>query len=593
MSQITIILDSIFKTNGGTTRQWRTANEILLTHTDEIKKYCSYMKNKIRDLNRDTQLLALDFLDFSIDDGKIPLWTQVGSKEFLNSLVNIYKTRNDEEVKNKILYLIQKWDNKFKKYNTIIPNFNLTYENLKENEVEFPENMESTYEKYLSSGNSTNPNNKANTITKLEIHTESKNYVKKINLDLRPSSYERKYKRLVNKLDDLIVQIQDANVFMDKVDENGFDDDLRGICNDLETGKGQIVDTIESGKLKDEKLMDISVNVKKDIETTLRRWSDVKNGKKPQDFRSCFFDNQRNENNFENNNNNNDMNNNSSQNKGGLDLLGFGDEMDGNNNMNNNNNANNLGNDLFDVFSGNNNNTNINNNNNQGNDFFGNMGNNISNNNVQNNNQNLFDMNNNNNIIQQNNQNNFNNNNFFGNNNINNSNNQNFQNQNNSNNNQGNDFFSGFGNNNNNQNNNMQNNNQIFFNNNMIQNQNNQNQNSGNNDLFSQLFNNNQNNNNINNLQNNLNSVYSETNQFGSNFMNMNINMNNNINNNNNNMNNINNNSNMNNNINNNMNNNFAFNSPNFSNNNNINFNLNDDNKNKAPTSNKDFNFNF
>jgi len=585
MSQITIILDSIFKTNGGTTRQWRTANEILLTHTDEIKKYCSYMKNKIRDLNRDTQLLALDFLDFSIDDGKIPLWTQVGSKEFLNSLVNIYKTRNDEEVKNKILYLIQKWNNKFKKYNTIIPNFNLTYDNLKENEVEFPENMESTYEKYLSSGNNTNPNSKANTITKLEIHSESKNYVKKINLDLRPSSYERKYKRLVNKLDDLIVQIQDANVFMDKVDENGFDDDLRGICNDLETGKGQIVDTIESGKLKDEKLMDISVNVNKDIETTLRRWNDVKNGKKPQDFRSCFFDNQRNENNFQNNNNND--NNNSSQNKGGFDLLGFGDEMNGNNNMNNNNN--NLGNDLFDVFSGNNN-TNMNNNNNQGNDFFGNMGNNISNNNAQNNNQNLFDMNNNN-ISQQNNQNNFNNNNFFGNNNINNTNNQNFQNQNTSNNNQGNDFFSGFGNNNNNQNNNMQNNNQNFFNNNINQNQNNQNQNIGNNDLFSQLFNNNQNNNNINNLQNNLNSVYSETNQFGSNFMNMN--MNNNINNNNNNMNNINNNSNMNNNINNNMNNNFAFNSPNFSNNNNINFNLNDDNKNKAPTSNKDFNFNF
>ena len=587
MSQITIILDSIFKTNGGTTRQWRTANEILLTHTDEIKKYCSYMKNKIRDLNRDTQLLALDFLDFSIDDGKIPLWTQVGSKEFLNSLVNIYKTRNDEEVKNKVLYLIQKWNNKFKKYNTIIPNFNLTYDNLKENEVEFPENMESTYEKYLSSGNNTNPNSKANTITKLEIHSESKNYVKKINLDLRPSSYERKYKRLVNKLDDLIVQIQDANVFMDKVDENGFDDDLRGICNDLETGKGQIVDTIESGKLKDEKLMDISVNVNKDIETTLRRWNDVKNGKKPQDFRSCFFDNQRNENNFQNNNNNDNNNNNSSQNKGGFDLLGFGDEMNGNNNMNNNNN--NLGNDLFDVFSGNNN-TNMNNNNNQGNDFFGNMGNNISNNNAQNNNQNLFDMNNNN-ISQQNNQNNFNNNNFFGNNNINNTNNQNFQNQNTSNNNQGNDFFSGFGNNNNNQNNNMQNNNQNFFNNNINQNQNNQNQNIGNNDLFSQLFNNNQNNNNINNLQNNLNSVYSETNQFGSNFMNMN--MNNNINNNNNNMNNINNNSNMNNNINNNMNNNFAFNSPNFSNNNNINFNLNDDNKNKAPTSNKDFNFNF
>ena len=576
MSQITLILDSIFKNNGGTTRQWRTANEILLTHTDEIKKYCSYMKTKIRDLNRDTQLLALDFLDYSIDDGKIPLWTQVGSKEFLSSLVNIYKTRNDEEVKNKILYLIQKWNNKFKKYNTIIPNFNLTYENLKENEVDFPDNMESTYEKYLQSGNSGNSNNNSNQITNLDINSnsnsnsnsDSKNYLKKINLDLRPSSYERKYKRLVNKLDDLTVQIQDANVFMDKADENGFDDELRGICSELETGKGQLVDTIESGKLKDEKLMAITENVKNDIDITLKRWNDVKNGKKPDDFRSCFFDNQKRE-------NNNNSNNNNNQNKGGFDLLGFGDELN-----DNNNNGNNLGNDLFGVFSGNNNNNaNMNNNNNnQGNDFFGNMGN---NNNVQNNNQNLFDINGNNNNAQQNNQNNFNND-FFGNNNMNNSNNQNFQNQNN--NNQGNDF-SNFGNNNI-PNNNNQNNNQNFMNNNfdMNQNQNNQNQNNGNNnDLFSQLFNNNnQNNTNINNLQNNLNSVYSETNQFGSNIMNMN--MNNNINNNNNNMN-----------KNNNMNNNLAFNSPNFSNiNNNNNFNFNDsNNKNNAQKSNNDFVFNF
>ena len=113
MSGITQILDSIFQNNGGTTKQWRTANEILLTQTSETKKYVSYMKNKIRDLNKDVQLLALDFLDYSIDDGKMPLWTQVGSKDFLQSLVNIYKTRNDEEVQEKILYLIKKWANKY------------------------------------------------------------------------------------------------------------------------------------------------------------------------------------------------------------------------------------------------------------------------------------------------------------------------------------------------------------------------------------------------------------------------------------------------------------------------------------------------
>ena len=541
-SQLTSLLDSIFKTNGGTTRQWRSANEILLTHTEEIKKYVSYMKNKIRDLNKNIQILALDFLDYSIDDGKIPLWTQVGSKEFLSSLVNIYKTRNDEEVQIKILYLIKKWANKFQKYNTIIPNFNLTYENLKNNEVEFPENMESTYEKYLQGGNNEN-NLSSNKLKNKTINSENKNYLKKINLDLRTSSYERKYKRLVNKLDDWTQQIQDANVFMDAFDENGFDDELRGICSELELGKNQLDDTIDSGKLKDEKLMQISLNVQKDIENTLRRWNDVKNGRKPESFQSSFFSGQNSGSNY---NNNFSENNNSNQNKGGFDLLGFDDF--GGNNINNNNQSNNLGNDLLDVFSGNNNNNNFNSNNNQGNDFFNNMG---SNNNLQNNNQNFLGNNN-----GQNNQNNFNNN-FFDNNM-----NQNNQNQNNINN-QGNDFFNNFG-----SNTNSQNNNQNFFgdNNNM-----NQNQNSGNNDLFSQIFNNNPNNANINNLQNNLNSVYNETNQFGINFNNMNNNIESNQNNNN--FNNI-----------------MSFNGSNS----NSNFNFNDNNsQNNKNAANKDFVFNF
>ena len=542
MSQLITILDSIFKANGGTTRQWRNANEILLTHTEEVKKYCAYMKNKIRDLNKNIQLLALDFLDYSIDDGKIPLWTHVGSKEFLTSLVNIYKTRNDQEVQIKILYLIKKWANKFQKYNTIIPNFTSTYENLKNNDVEFPDDIESTYEKYLGNdneGNNKSNNNKYNNINNL-VSSENKNYVKKINLDLRTTSYERKYKRLVNKLDDWTQQIQDANVLMDMANENGFDDELRGICNDLETGKTQLIDTIESGKLKDEKLMQISLGVQDDIEMTLTRWNDVKNGKKPQSFKSSFLNEKNNNDNGFNKNNDNMGNN--KQNKGGFDLLGFDDDFGGNNNNSGNNNSNNnnmLGNDLFDVFSGNNNNNN-------------NMGN---TNNFNNNNQNMGNNNNNN---QNNNLN------FFGNNNG-----QNNQNLNNIN------FFDNNNNLNNNQQNNQNNNNNFFGNNNINQN----NQNNGNdNDLYSQIFNMNENKNNqiINNLQSNLNSVYKESGQFGIDFTNNNNN-NNNINNNN-----LNNN-------NNNFNNIMSFTG---SSDNNFNFNDNN-NQNHQNTSNRDFNFNF
>ena len=579
MSQIITLLDSIFQNNGGTTKQWRQANEILLTKTDEIKKYVSYMKNKIRDLNKDTQLLALDFLDYSIDDGKMPLWTQVGSKDFLSSLVNIYKTRTEEEVQTKILFLIKKWANKFQKYNTIIPNFTSTYENLKNNDINFPHGMESTYEKYLQGPeNNQGFGNGESKIKKIknENTSSNKNYVKNINVDLRTSSYEKKYKRLVNKLDEWTQQIEDANVYMDIAQGGNFDDDLRGICEELESGKKQLVDTIESGKLKDEKLMEISLNVQDDIEMTLKRWEDVKNGRNPSTFNSSFFSKSGN-----NNNKNNDNNNNNNQNKGGLDLLGF----DGDDNSNNNNNAN-KGNDLLDVFSG------AQNVNQGNNDFFGNIGNNNQDNN------NFFGNNsnqNNNNFFGNNNQNNQNNINFFGDNN--NQINNNFfgnSNQNNANQNNNTNFFG------NNSQNNLNQNNNFFGNNN---NQNNANQNN-NNDLFSQMFNNNNTNNMNNNMNNNMsnnnfmnnnnnnnfNNLLQNSNAFNMNnnqFVNLNNNLNNQMNignNNNNSFNNFgfNNNNNANTNANNNFNNNNTFN--NFNQNNNIN------NKNK---SNKDYVFDF
>ena len=162
MSKVTPILNKIFESNGGTTQLWRSANEILLTKSDEAKQYCVYMKKKIHDLNKNTQLLALDFLDYSIDDGKMPLWTQVGSKDFLTSLVNMIKTRNDKEVQDKVLYLIKKWNNKFEKYSTIIPNFCQTYKNLKNTDFEFPENYRSTYFKYVGDEDNSNDNNNNN-----------------------------------------------------------------------------------------------------------------------------------------------------------------------------------------------------------------------------------------------------------------------------------------------------------------------------------------------------------------------------------------------------------------------------------------------
>ena len=109
------------------------------------------MKRKLRDINQETQLLALDFLDYSVDDGKMPLWTKVSSKDFLVSLVSLLKTRDSPQVNEKILYLVKKWGTKFEKYYSIIPNFTDVYKQLLNNGLEFPEGNLSTYSKYVMS----------------------------------------------------------------------------------------------------------------------------------------------------------------------------------------------------------------------------------------------------------------------------------------------------------------------------------------------------------------------------------------------------------------------------------------------------------
>ena len=120
-------------------------------------------------------------------------------------------------------------------------------------------------------------------------NSDNNNYVQRINVDLRVSNYQRKYRRLVKKLNVWTHQIHDANVFIDLAIEKSFDYKLRAICRDLEKGKELLVDTINSGKIKDKKLMEISLNVHDGIVMTLKRWNDVKNEKNLRALEAVFL----------------------------------------------------------------------------------------------------------------------------------------------------------------------------------------------------------------------------------------------------------------------------------------------------------------
>ena len=270
------------------------------------KYYCAYMKNKLRDINQETQLLALDFLDYSMDDGKMPLWTQVSSKDFLSSLVNLLKTRDAPEVNNKILYLIEKWGKKFEKYNTIIPGFSDMYIHLRDSGVQFPQGMQSTYSKYIMteeamSAYNNNPKNYNNDYMNNNDYDDSennsssgnitgKNYVNSIHLDLKTSSYEKKYRKLVEKLSTLTKEIGMANEYIDKSKGSSFEPTLLTIIDDLKVGNKQLIETIQSDKLKSESLMEISLGISDDINRTLSRFSVIKKKGKPEPFLSSFIE---------------------------------------------------------------------------------------------------------------------------------------------------------------------------------------------------------------------------------------------------------------------------------------------------------------
>ena len=370
------LLEIVFKNSGGTSDIWKAISELLHNKEDEISVFCPYIKNKINSYNKETSILALTLLDFCVDDGRMPLWSALNTKNFLSSLVNSLKTREETDIQNMILYLIQKWGKKFKG-NDELSNFEIVYNKLKNNNITFPTETNHPYTKYVnlkktssynqySSSNKNNDNyfnrNNRNS-NQIMVETDPEDYLKDINVNLNTSSYDKIYKRLVNKLYDWTHAIHEVNILINQNNNGNNNSKIEGLFKDLTKGNRQLVETIQSGKLKDKTLMDISLNVVDDINMSLGRWNNYKNGREPGPFVSSFFQNDewRNKkfNNANNNNSNSNSNYNNINNFYNINNSTFNNNINNsnnfNNNINNNNNYNNINNNAMNQFNNNNN----------------------------------------------------------------------------------------------------------------------------------------------------------------------------------------------------------------------------------------------
>ena len=428
------LLEIIFKNNGGTSDIWKAISELLHNKEDEIAVFCPYIKNKINSYNKETSILALTLLDFCVDDGKMPLWSALNTKNFLGSMVNSLKTREETDIQNMILYLIQKWGNKFSG-NDELSNFSIVYNKLRNNNITFPTETNYSYTKYVklnkplltnqysfSNKSKDNYNTRKNkSINQIQVETDPDNYLKDINVNLNTSSYDKIYRRLVNKLYDWTHAIHEVNVLINQNTNGNNNSKIEGLLKDLTKGNKQLIETIQSGKLKDRILMEISLNVTDDINMTLGRWNNYKNRRDPGPFVSSFFQNDEWRNKMLKNDNNNNSNYNNINNFYNIMNSTFNNNINNSSNFNNNinnNNYNKINNNTMNQFNNNNfmdnpelknypklyeklRNSNINNNNYQNNNNNNNNYPNFetyNNINKQNNNNNNFNDNNNNNI---------------------------------------------------------------------------------------------------------------------------------------------------------------------------------------------------
>ena len=290
------LLEVVFKNNGGTQDIWKAISDLLHNKEEEISVFCPYIKNKINSYDKDISLLALTLLEYCVDNGRMPLWLAVCSKNFYSSIVHNLKTREETEIQDMILYLIQKWGIKFRNNNEL-SNFESVYTLMKNNNITFPTEINNNYSKYVrplqnktNNYNNSINNNKSNNQT-MKVETDPEDYLKDIKVNLNTSSYDRIYKRLVNKLYDWTHAIHEANVLINQNNDGQNNPQIESLCKDLAKGNKQLIETIQSGKLKDKTLMEISLNVTDDINMTLGRWNNYKNGKFPGPFISSFFQN--------------------------------------------------------------------------------------------------------------------------------------------------------------------------------------------------------------------------------------------------------------------------------------------------------------
>ena len=273
---------------------------IFQTINYSIEFFLNNFKLKYLNSEKSNKLLLFDVLDYIIDQGNMNIWSSISSKKFFPFILDILKSKNDIEVENKLLELIQKWGIDFEDKKEVIPNFYKIYNKFKTEGIEFPLLEFPNYYKNIFNSEPPIQNDKIinkdfkdkkDNLSNYQNDNGNKNnesdfsYIEIIKNKLKVSNFEEKYKKLVIFLMDINKNIKLANIYINERKIN----ELKDIINKLKNGNKTIIDTISSGNLQNEVLMGITLGITKDINQTLSREEEIRKGNNPNKFVSYFI----------------------------------------------------------------------------------------------------------------------------------------------------------------------------------------------------------------------------------------------------------------------------------------------------------------
>ena len=176
-------ISEILSSDGESKESWNDLLcNIISGNQKTIQESVFFLKQKL--ITKEKVDLILDITDFLINFGSQEIIEQIASKDFLNTILSLLKNKSKSgvNIQKKIIFLTQKWHQKFEKdENQNVKGFSDNYNLLKKGGIIFPpQNYQiQTYNNYISEEEAQNSLMKAKAIKKLT--KESEDFKKSLN----------------------------------------------------------------------------------------------------------------------------------------------------------------------------------------------------------------------------------------------------------------------------------------------------------------------------------------------------------------------------------------------------------------------------